>query len=132
MIRKSGYRFSDQIIRNWKGVDPGLQFRHFGLNSVAVHTETPGNCMRPKTAILLTALTLAAMALGGCAQRGQTPVSSLGEDDDAICRGSGVKVGSAEYVACRKDRDAVRSNAIARSDRAQRDLGEYMLNHPAQ
>jgi hypothetical protein len=80
----------------------------------------------------LTALMLAALLLGACAQRGQVPVSSLGEDDDAICRANGVKVGSSEYVACRKDRDAVRSNAVARSDRAQRDLGEYMLNHPAQ
>jgi hypothetical protein len=80
----------------------------------------------------LIALTLAALALGACAHRGEAPVSSLGEDDDAICRANGVKVGSSEYVACRKDRDAVRSNAVARSDRAQRDLGEYMLNHPAQ
>ena len=82
--------------------------------------------------IHLIALTLATLALGGCAQRSQIPVSSLGEDDDAICRANGVKVGSAEYVACRKDRDVIRSNAAARSDRAQRDLGEYMLNHPAQ
>ena len=88
--------------------------------------------MRPRTSIHLSALMLVALALGACAQqRGQVPVSSLGEDDDAICRANGVKAGSAEYVACRKDRDAVRGNAIARSDRAQRDLAEYMLDHPA-
>ena len=38
--------------------------------------------------------------------------------------------GSTEYVACRKDRDVQRNNANARADRRQRDLGEYMLNHP--
>ena len=83
----------------------------------------------PKHFIILT---LVALALSACARRSDIPVSSLGEDDDAICRANGVKVGSSEYVACRKDRDAVRGNAVARSDRAQRDLGEYMLNHPAQ
>jgi hypothetical protein len=51
-------------------------------------------------------------------------------DDDAICRATNVAVGSSEYVACRKDRDVMRSNANARADRRQRDLGEYMLNHP--
>jgi hypothetical protein len=39
-------------------------------------------------------------------------------------------MGSPEYVACRKDRDVQRNNANARADRAQRNLGEYMLNHP--
>jgi hypothetical protein len=33
-------------------------------------------------------------------------------------------------VACRKDRDVQRNAATTRSDRRQRDLGEYMLNHP--
>ena len=88
--------------------------------------------MRSRTSTYLVAMTLATLALGACVQRGQVPVSSGGEDDDAICRANGVKVGSSEYVACRKDRDAVRGNAVARADRAQRDLGEYMLNHPAQ
>jgi hypothetical protein len=88
--------------------------------------------MRSRTSTYIVAMTLATLVLGACAQRGQVPVSSVGEDDDAICRANGVKVGSSEYVACRKDRDAVRGNAVARSDRAQRDLGEYMLNHPAQ
>ena len=83
--------------------------------------------MRLTTSSYLIAL---ALALGACAQRSQIPVSNLGDDDDAICRANGVAVGSPQYVACRKDRDVTRSNAIARSDRAQRDLGEYMLNHP--
>jgi DICT domain-containing protein len=77
---------------------------------------------------LLIALSL--LALSDCAQRSQIPVSSLGDDDDAICRANNVAVGSPEYVACRKDRDVIRSNAAARADRRQRDLGEYMLNHP--
>jgi hypothetical protein len=88
--------------------------------------------MRLTTSTHLIALTLMALTVSACAQRGQVPVSSLGEDDDAICRANGVKVGSPEYVACRKDRDVTRSNAVARADRAQQNLAEYMLNHPAQ
>jgi hypothetical protein len=49
-------------------------------------------------------LTLAALALAACSHRGDTTVS-LG-DDDAFCRANNVQVGSAAYVACRKDRDA--------------------------
>ena len=77
----------------------------------------------------LIALTLA-VALSACAQRSQIPLSNLGDDDDAICRGNGVVVGSPEYVACRKDRDVIRGNAAARADRSQRNLSEYMLNNP--
>ncbi|MEA2863804.1 MAG: hypothetical protein QOC84_1760 [Bradyrhizobium sp.] len=86
--------------------------------------------MRLKTSTHLITLILAALALSACAQRSQIPVSSLGEDDDAICRANNAAVGSPEYVACRKDRDVVRGNATARADRRQRDLGEYMMNHP--
>ena len=77
------------------------------------------------------ALAIAALALAACAQRNQLPVNStLSEDDDTFCRANNVAVGSPAYVACRKDRDAQRSNAIARVDKKQRDLGEYMLNNP--
>ena len=48
----------------------------------------------------------------------------------AICKANGAAVGSPEYSSCRKDRDVQRSNAIQRADRAQRNLGEYMLNNP--
>ncbi|MEH2472689.1 hypothetical protein V1281_006122 [Nitrobacteraceae bacterium AZCC 2161] len=82
------------------------------------------------TSIPLIALTLAALALASCVERNAIPASSLGEDDDAICRANGVVVGSADYAACRKNRDVQRGNAIARADRAQRNLGEYMLNNP--
>jgi hypothetical protein len=78
----------------------------------------------------LIALTLAATLLGACARRTDIPISNLGDDDDAICRGTGAAVGSPEYASCRKDRDVQRSNAIQRADRAQRNLGEYMLNNP--
>lgn len=78
----------------------------------------------------LIALTLAATLLGACARRSDVPISDMGDDDDAICRANGVVVGSPQYAACRKDRDVQRSNAIARADRKQRDLGEYMLNNP--
>jgi hypothetical protein len=71
-----------------------------------------------------------ALALAGCAARYQTPVAAGNDDDDAVCQSRGYAQGSSEYVACRKDRDVQRSAAIARADRRQRDLGEYMLNHP--
>ena len=84
------------------------------------------NSIRPHIALLLIAPLLA-----GCLERGRpTIVDSSGGDDDAICRANNVAVGSSEYVACRRDRDVLRNNATARADRRQRDLGEYMLNHP--
>ena len=39
--------------------------------------------------------------------------------------------GSNDYVNCRKNRDVQRGNANARTDRAQRNLAEQMLNNPA-
>ena len=87
--------------------------------------------MRPTSAPIHIALLLIAPMLAGCLERGQpTAVSTLGEDDDAICRANNVAAGSPEYIACRKDRDVLRNNAAARTDRRQRDLGEYMMNHP--
>ena len=78
---------------------------------------------------LLAALALA-IALSACSARYQTPVAVGGDDDDAVCQSRGYAAGSPEYVACRKDRDVQRSAATSRADRRQRDLGEYMLNHP--
>jgi uncharacterized lipoprotein NlpE involved in copper resistance len=76
------------------------------------------------------ALAVVLLALCGCAQQSQIPVSTLGQDDDTVCRANNVVPGSSEYIACRKDRDVLRNNAAARTDRRQRDLGEYMMNHP--
>ncbi len=78
------------------------------------------------------AIALAVLALTACAKRNELPVSSaLNEDDDTFCRAGGkVAPGSAEYVACRKDRDAQRGNAIDRADKKQRNLAEDMLNNP--
>jgi hypothetical protein len=89
-----------------------------------------GISMRLRPAKLAIALTLAALAVSGCASRGPAPVSTLGEDDDTYCRANNVAAGSPEYIACRKDRDVLRNNAAAKADRRQRDLGEYMMNHP--
>jgi len=87
--------------------------------------------MQLRPAKLCTALLLIALALSACARRGEVPVTpTLAEDDDTFCRANNVAAGSPEYVACRKDRDVQRANAAARADHAQRDLGEYMLNHP--
>jgi hypothetical protein len=76
------------------------------------------------------ALFLIAPLLAGCLERGQPTMVDRSGDDDAACRANNVAVGSPEYVACRKNRDVQRSNAEARADRRQRDLGEYMLNNP--
>jgi hypothetical protein len=77
-------------------------------------------------------LVLAALALSACARHNEVPAySTLNEDDDTFCRAGGrIAPGTPEYVACRKDRDVQRSNAIARGDKKQRDLAEYMLNNP--
>jgi hypothetical protein len=78
----------------------------------------------------LIAVMLTALTLGGCASRHEVPAAAANEDDDATCRAKGLAAGSPEYVACRKDRDVQRSNANVRADRAQRNLGEYMMSHP--
>jgi hypothetical protein len=85
--------------------------------------------MRP-TSTPLIALMLASLALASCARRTDIPVSDLGDNDDAICRANNVAPGSSEYASCLKNRDNQRVNAINRADRAQRNLGEYMLNNP--
>ena len=84
--------------------------------------------MRP----FLVISVLVAVSLGGCAARHETRVTAVGnDDDDSYCRANNTLApGSPDYVACRKDRDVQRQRAEARADRRQRDLGEYMMNHP--
>jgi hypothetical protein len=86
--------------------------------------------MRHNSARLCIALLLVAPLLAGCLERGQPTMVDSSSDDDAFCRANNVAVGSPEYVACRKDRDVQRNHANARTDRRQRDLGEYLMNHP--
>lgn len=87
--------------------------------------------MRLNTATHFIALAIVAPLLAGCLERGQPTMVDSSGDDDAFCRASNVAAGSPEYVACRKDRDVQRANANARTDRRQRNLGEYMLNNPS-
>ena len=105
-----------------------------GLTIPAIGTKQSredeiGNRMQLNLAKLYIALMLT-LVLTACASRNEIPVSSLGEDDDAICRANNVAVGSSEYVACRKNRDVQRGNAAAKADRAQRNLSETMINTP--
>ena len=87
--------------------------------------------MRLTLPLRLVALVLVALPLAGCLERGQPPLVATGsDDDDAFCRANGVAIGSSDYVNCRKNRDAQRSTASTRADRAQRNLGEMMLNNP--
>jgi hypothetical protein len=90
--------------------------------------------MRLRLARPLVLLLLGALSCAGCATRNEPPsyaaVPST-DDDDAFCRKDGkVAQGSPDYVYCRKDRDAARNAAVNRADRKQRDLADYMLNHP--
>ena len=87
--------------------------------------------MRLKTATHFIALAIVAPLLVGCLERGQPTMVDTSADDDAFCRANNVKAGSPEYVACRKDRDVARANFNDRTDRRQRNLGEYMLNNPS-
>ena len=68
--------------------------------------------------------------VSACSARYQTPVAVGGDDDDAVCRAAAMRRARPNTSACRKDRDVQRNAATARADRRQRDLGEYMLNHP--
>jgi hypothetical protein len=87
--------------------------------------------MQIKAPTRLIALTVVGFALSACASHNPGPVTAQGvDDDDAYCRANNVQAGSPEYTACRKDRDVMRNAAQSKADRRQRDLGEYMLNHP--
>jgi hypothetical protein len=86
--------------------------------------------MRRNSARLYIVLLLVAPLLAGCLERGQPTMVDTTGDDDAFCRAKNFAPGSNDYIACRKDRDIQHSNADARTDRRQRDLGEYMMNHP--
>lgn len=89
--------------------------------------------MRPAFFLLLIAPMLV-----GCLERGATvavdnppaPAAPAAPDDDAICRANNTERGSPAYITCRRERDAKRAKAEDRSDRAQRNLGEYMINNP--
>ena len=87
--------------------------------------------MRMTPARFCIALLLIAPLLAGCLERGQPTMVDTSGDDDAFCRANNVAMGSPEYVACRKDRDVARANFNDRTDRRQRNLGEYMLNNPS-
>ncbi len=89
--------------------------------------------MRPSFARSPLILLLAALPLAACASRNEVPAYEhlSSEDDDAYCQQGGkVKIGTPDYVYCRKERDAARNAAVARADRKQRDLAEYMMNNP--
>lgn len=86
--------------------------------------------MRRKPAALCT-IAFLALSLAACATRADPPPQAgLNQDDDAYCRANGGPPGSSQYVTCRKDRDVQRSDAVTRADRKQRDLGDWMVNHP--
>jgi hypothetical protein len=87
--------------------------------------------MPAKLAKRMILFTLAGFLLSACASRTEVPMSAdLSGEDDTYCRTNGGPVGSPQYVACRKDRDVQRSSAVTTADKKQRDLAEWMLNHP--
>jgi hypothetical protein len=87
--------------------------------------------MRPIATRHLLVLIFAALSLAACATGSDAPAhTGLSQDDDSYCRAKGGPPGSSQYVTCRKDRDVQRSDAVTRADREQRDLGDWMVNHP--
>jgi len=86
--------------------------------------------MRRNSARPYLALLLIAPLVSGCLERGQPTMADTSGDDDAFCRANNVAAGSTENVSSRKERDVQRNNYNAKADRAQRNLGEYMLNNP--
>ena len=119
------------------GLDPGIHPTStnalFSMDCRVIPAMTKldhGWNMRRNPARPLMALLLIAPLLAGCLERGQPTMVDTSTDDDAFCRANNVAPGSSEYIACRKDRDVQHANADARADRRQRDLGEYMMNHP--
>jgi hypothetical protein len=89
--------------------------------------------MSQTMSLRFVALATLVLALAACATRNEVPASAglNADDDDTYCRANGtVAVGSPQYVYCRRDRDAARNAAIAKANRKQEDLGDYMLNHP--
>jgi len=91
-----------------------------------------GSGMSHTISLRLVSIALLALSLAACATRNEAPASAgLTEDDDKFCQANGtVAVGSPQYVYCRRDRDAARNAAIAKANRKQEDLGDWMLNHP--
>ena len=121
------------------GLDPGIHhlqsrlpsFRWIAGSSPAIPRWKNGSpACSPDSAKHVIALLLAAPLLAGCLERGQPTMVDTSADDDAFCRANNVAVGSNDYVNCRKNRDVQRGNANARTDRAQRNLAEQMLNNP--
>ena len=88
----------------------------------------PADALNPTR--LLIPLLLIAPLLAGCLERGQPTMVDTSADDDALLPRQRGAVGSNDYVNCRKNRDVQRGNANARTDRAQRNLAEQMLNNP--
>ena len=89
--------------------------------------------MRRRAPAHFAALVFAALPLAACSSLRNDPAPSaeLAQDDDTFCQSGGkVKVGSPDYVYCRKDRDAQRNKATAHADQRQRDLADYMMSHP--
>ncbi len=86
--------------------------------------------MRLHSPLRILAVAALALTAAACSTRSQTPsYVNLQGDDDAFCKANGGQPGSSEFANCLKNRDVQRSNAIVRADRAQRNLGEYMLNN---
>jgi uncharacterized lipoprotein YajG len=82
------------------------------------------------TKISVLALAVAGALLGGCAQQDERPqAAAAAPDDDAICQSKGFKVGSNEYVNCRRDRDHLISLQADQSKRDLRKIQDFMMDN---
>lgn len=82
---------------------------------------------------LILAAVLTGVLLGGCASQQEQPVAAAAApapDDDAYCRAKGLKVGSDEYVNCRRDRDHVATTMQSQKSKGDlRKIQDYMMDN---
>ncbi|MDR3465646.1 MAG: hypothetical protein P4M07_06855 [Xanthobacteraceae bacterium] len=84
--------------------------------------------------LLAAATVVTGILLAGCAQQEERPqaaASTPAPDDDAYCQAKGFKLGSDQYVSCRKERDYAASLRAQQDKKNSSRLGDFMINNPA-
>ncbi len=80
----------------------------------------------------IAVIALGALPLAGCLnlerRSGPEAQAAAVADDDAFCQRNGVKQGSPEYVACRRDRDNSSTSAERSAERAHSRMVDQMTS----
>ena len=79
----------------------------------------------------LLMLAFAGALLGGCAAQEERPQAAAAvPDDDAYCQAKGLKVGSNDYVNCRRDRDHQATTLQSQQGKRElRKIQDYMMDN---